>query len=187
MTPKFGPDLELPAELRAIAEKNVAQARQAFDTLFDTAREAVGESEGRLEEVRSGLRGLRQKTLGLVESNFNASFEFLNKLVQAKSPQEVLTLQTEFLSRQMQAVTEQATALGSDARSLGETTVRSLDEHARALADRVKALGALAAQQAHSTAADVKSAGEAASRDVQATTEQAAQNVENTFDPNRTY
>lgn len=176
MTSKFGPDLELPAELRAIAEKNVAQARQAFDTLFDTARDAVGDSEGRLEEVRTGLRTLRQKTLGLVESNFNASFDFMNKLVQAKSPQEVLTLQTEFLTKQLQAVTDQAAALGNDARSLGETTVRTLDEHAKALAERVKALGTLAAQQAQSAAADVKAAGESV-----------AQAAENTYDPNRTY
>ncbi|GGF59904.1 hypothetical protein GCM10007301_19540 [Azorhizobium oxalatiphilum] len=187
MTPKFGPDLELPAELRAIAEKNVAQARQAFDTLFDTAREAVGDSEGRIEEMRTGLRDLRQKTLGLVETNFNASFDFLNKLVQAKSPQEVLTLQTEFLTRQMQAVSEQAAALGSDARSLGETTVRTLDEHARALAERVKALGAVAAQHAKSAAEDVKAAGSAATRDAQAATEQATQAAENFNDPNRTY
>ncbi|MGU3493515.1 phasin family protein [Xanthobacteraceae bacterium A53D] len=180
MTPKFGPDLELPAELRAIAEKNVAQARQAFDTLFDTARDAVGESEGRLEEMRSGLRGLRQKTLGLVESNFNASFDFMNKLVQAKSPQEVLTLQAEFVTRQLQAVSEQTAALGSDARSLGESTVRNLDEHARALAERVKALGALATQQAQSAAADMKAAGSAATKDAQATAQQASE----TFDPN---
>ncbi len=176
MTSKFGPDLELPAELRAIAEKNVAQARQAFDTLFDTARDAVGDSEGRLEEVRTGLRSLRQKTLGLVESNFNASFDFMNKLVQAKSPQEVLTLQTEFLTRQMQAVSEQAAALGTDARSLGESTVRTLDEHARALAERVKALGTLAAQQAQTAASDAKAAGESF-----------VQSTENTYDPNRTY
>lgn len=187
MTPKFGPDLELPAELRAIAEKNVAQARQAFDTLFDTAREAVGESEGRLQEVRTGLRDLRQKSLGLMEANFNAGFDFMNKLVQAKSPQELLTLQAEFLTRQMQAVSEQAAVLGSDARSLGETTVRSLDEHARALAERVKALGAMAAQHAQSTAADINTAGGAATRDVQAAADQAAQATENVYDPNRTY
>ncbi|TCT01581.1 phasin family protein [Aquabacter spiritensis] len=158
MTGKFGPDFELPAELRAIAEKNVAQARQAFDTMFDTARSAVGDSEGRMEEVRSGMKELRQKTLGLVEANVNASFEFLTKLVQARSPQEVLSLQTAFVTEQVQAVASQAAALGSDARTLGESTVRSLDEHARALSERVQALGAAATAHAKSVAEDMQSA-----------------------------
>lgn len=169
MTAKFGPDLELPPELRALAEKNVAQARQAFDTLFDTARTAVGESEGRLEEVRTGVKELRQKTLGLVEANVSASFDFLGRLVQAKSPQEVFTLQAEFLKKQVEAVAAQAAAIGSDARSLGESTARTLDEHARALAERVQALGAAAAQQAKTVtdefqAAAFKTAKEAAEK-----------------------
>ncbi|MFG1463037.1 phasin family protein [Xanthobacter sp. DSM 24535] len=187
MTTKMGPDLELPAELRAIAEKNVTQARQAFDTLFDTARSAVNESEGRIEEVRSNIRELRQKTLGLVESNVNASFDFLNKLVRAKSPQEVLSLQAEFVTAQVQAVASQAAALGSDARNLGESTVRSLDEHARALAERVQALGAAAAQHAKSTAESAQAAGTAAAHDVKASAQQAANQFDQPNDPNRTY
>ncbi|OYX13033.1 MAG: hypothetical protein B7Z15_08690 [Rhizobiales bacterium 32-66-8] len=129
MSAKFGSDLEMPPELRAIAEKNVAQARQAFDTLFDTARTAVGESEGCIEEVRSGMKDLRQKT---------------------------------------------------DARNLGESTVRTLDEHARALAERVQALGAAATQHAQSAAEDFKTAGNAMAQNVQKATEQAT-------DPNKTY
>lgn len=187
MTNKFGPDLELPAELRAIAEKNVAQARQAFDTLFDTARSAVGESEERMKEVHSGMKELRQKTLGLVEANVNASFDFLNKLVQAKSPQEVLSLQAAFVKDQVQAVASQAAALGSDARTLGESTVRSLDEHARALSERVQALGAAATAHAKSVAEDMQSAGATAAKNMQNAAEKAAEAAPKPYDPNQTY
>jgi len=180
MSAKFGSDLEMPPELRAIAEKNVAQARQAFDTLFDTARTAVGESEGRIEEVRSGMKDLRQKTLGLVEANMAASFDFLQKLVKVRSPQEMMALQAEFVTQQMQAISSQAAVLGSDARNLGESTVRTLDEHARALAERVQALGAAATQHAQSAAEDFKTAGNAMAQNVQKATEQAT-------DPNKTY
>jgi len=180
MSTKFGPDLEMPPELRAIAEKNVAQARQAFDTLFDTARTAVGDSEGRIEEVRSGMKDLRQKTLGLVEANMTASFDFLQKLVKVRSPQEMMALQAEFVTQQMQALSSQAAVLGSDARNLGESTVRTLDEHARALAERVQALGAAATQHAQAAAEDFKTAGNAMAQNVQKATEQA-------IDPNKTY
>ncbi len=187
MTTKFGPEMELPPEMRAIAEKNVAQARQAFETLFSNAREAVGDTEGRFEQVHSGMRDLRQKTLGIVESNVSASFDFLHKLVAAKNPQEMMSLQAEFLTTQMQAMAEQAKSLGADARSLGETTVKSLDQHARALAERVQALGATAAQNAQAAAEDMKTMGETAMREMKTGADKMAQNADKTFDPNRRY
>lgn len=173
MSSKSGPELELPPEVRAIAEKNVAQARQAFETLFDGARKAVGDTEGSIEDVRTGFKELRQKTLGLVEANVAATFEFLNKLVSAKNPQEVLSLQAEFLSSQMQVAAEQARTLGSEAKAFGESAVRNLDQHNRALAERVKELTATAAQNAQAAALDMKSLGEAAFKGAKAAAEQA--------------
>ena len=170
---KIGPDLELPAEMRAVAEKNVAQARQAFETLFKSARDAVGDGEGRLEEMRTSMKDLRQKTIGLMEANVAASFDFLHKLVAAKSPQEMMSLQAEFLSSQMQAVAEQAKSLGAEAKALGESTVRTLDEHGRALAERVKTLSATAAQNAQAAAQDLKVMGETAMREAKSAAEQA--------------
>ncbi len=178
MTTKFSPNLELPEEVRAVAEKNVAQARQAFETLFKNALDAVDEGEGRLEEVRSGVLELRQKALSQMEANVDASFAFLNKLVTARTPQEMLSLQAEFLSSQMQKAAEQAKVLGADVKSLGETTAKSLDQHARALADRVKTLSAAAAESAQSAAQDLKTVGESVIRE-------AKTNAEKALDPNK--
>lgn len=183
MTTNFGQDMELPPEMRAIAEKNVAQARQAFETLFSSAREAVGDTEGRFEQVRAGMRDLRQKTLGLVEANVAASFDFLHRLVAAKSPQEMMTIQADFLKSQMQAMAAQAQSLGADARALGESTVKGLDENARTLASRIQALGATAAENVQAAAKDMQSMGETAVREMQAGAEKLAQNVEKSMDP----
>lgn len=182
---KLGPDLELPAEVRAIAEKNVAQARQAFETLFENARETVGKTEDQLEEVRSGILDLRGKAISLLEANVEASFDFLTRLAAAKSPQELVTLQAQFLSDQLKTVAEQAQSLGADAKSLSEVTARSLGEHARTLADRVKTLSAAAAQSAQSAAQDLKTLGESAAREVKASAEQAVNAVQQSVDPNR--
>ncbi|MFG1371440.1 phasin family protein [Xanthobacter oligotrophicus] len=184
MTTKFGPDLELPAEMRAIAEKNVAQARQAFETLFQNAREQVGDTEGHFEDVRTGIKDLRQKAIGLMEANVEASFDFLHRLVAAKSPQEMMSLQAEFLTSQMKSVADQAKSLGVDAKSLGETTVRSLDEHARTLAERLKTLAAAATESAQAAAQDFKAVSEKAVRDAKTAAEHAASNV---TDPNQSH
>lgn len=157
---KFAPNLELPAEVRAVAEKNVAQAREAFETLFKNTRDVVGDSEGKIAEVRTGVNDLRHKAIGLMEANVEAGFDFMQKLVSAKTPQEILGLQAEFLSSQVQKVAEQTKALGADAKVLGEATVRNLDEQARALAERVRELSAAAAKSAQLAAQDLKTVGE---------------------------
>jgi len=166
MTTKFGPDMELPAEMRAIAEKNVTQARQAFETLFSNARQAMGEGEGALDEVRSGVRDLRTTAIGLMQANVEASFEFLNKLAAAKSPQDMVALQAQFLSDQMKVMAEQAQTLGGEAKTLGETAARNFSEHAKTLAERVQTLSAATAQSAQEAAQDLKAMGEAAVREV---------------------
>lgn len=185
MTTKFGPDLELPTEMRALAEKNVAQARQAFETLFKNARDTVGDTEGRLEEVRSGILDLRQKAIGLMEANVEASFDFLHRLVAAKSPQDMMSAQAEFLTTQMKSLAEQAQTFGADAKTLGEATVRTFDEHTKVLAERLKTLAAAAAQNAQTAAQDIKNVGETAARDAKATAEHAATTAADATDPNR--
>ncbi len=160
MTNSFVPNLELPAEVRAIAEKNVAQARQAFEALLQNARENVGEGGGYLDEMLASVQGARTRALGLMQANMEANLDFLQKMVAAKNPQDMMTLQAAFLSRQMQTAAEQARTLGADAKGLGEVAMRTLDEHSRALAERVKTLSAAAAQNAENAAQDMKTVGE---------------------------
>lgn len=160
MPNSFVPNLELPAEVRAIAEKNVAQARQAFEALFQNARATVGEGESHLDEVLASVQGLRTKALDLMQNNMEASFDFLHKMVSARSPQDVLGLQAAFLSQQMKVAAEQARSLGQDAKGLGEASMRSLDENTRILTERVKTLSAAAAQNAQNAAEDLRNVGE---------------------------
>ena len=55
------------------------------------------------------------KVMGFAEQNINNSFEFAQKLVRAKDIQEVLLLQQQFLTSQLQAMQAQAKDLGATA------------------------------------------------------------------------
>ena len=55
------------------------------------------------------------------QKNIASSFEFVQKLVQAKDFQEVLKLQTEYVKNQMQVLSEQA-------KDLSETTAKAARE-----------------------------------------------------------
>lgn len=53
--------------------------------------------------------------MAYAEKNMTATFEFAQKLLLAKHPADVMRLQSEFLSRQMHALSTQAQDLGQSA------------------------------------------------------------------------
>jgi phasin len=103
---------EIPPEMRAMAEKGVEQAKQAFDGFISAAHNAVNAFEGQAETARKGAKDVAEKAITFAGQNIASSFELAQQLVHAKDVQEVLRLQTEFIRRQMQVFTEQAKDLG---------------------------------------------------------------------------
>ena len=103
---------EIPPEMRAFAEKSVEQARQAFDGFISAAHRAVSAFEGQAESARKGAQDVTEKAIVFAQNNIATSFDFAQKLVQARNVEEVLKLQADYIKAQMQALTEQAKELG---------------------------------------------------------------------------
>ena len=104
---------EIPPEMRAFAEKSVEQARQAFDGFISAAHQAVSTFEGQAETARKGAKDVTEKAMTFAERNIASSFELAQQLVRAKDAQEVMSLQADYIKRQMQALAEQAKELGA--------------------------------------------------------------------------
>ena len=111
MAKQAGGGFEVPREMRALAEQSVDQARKAFDTFVEAAQKAAASIEGQTSAVQTSAKDIRQKAMGFAEKNVATSFEFAQRLVQAKDIEEVTRLQAEFVQRQIQALTEQAQEL----------------------------------------------------------------------------
>jgi len=107
--------MAMPEEIRAFIEQSVQQARTAFDGIFDAAHKAIGQFEGSAKAARSAATEIADKSVAYAEKNMNATFEFAQKLMQAKDPAEVMKLQSEFLGRQMQTISAQVQELGQSA------------------------------------------------------------------------
>ncbi len=105
-------NLEIPAEIRDFAEKTVDQARKAFDSFVAAAQKATSQSEAAAESMTSNAKEVSAKAIGFAEANVKAAFDLADKLVQAKDPKEILSIQSEFLKNQVASVQEQAKALG---------------------------------------------------------------------------
>jgi len=105
----------IPNEVRAFAEQSVQQARKAFEGFIDAANKAMGHVQGQAAAAQGGATEIAQKSMAYAEQNVAASFEFAQKLMQAKDGSELMALQSEFLGRQMQALSAQVQELGQSA------------------------------------------------------------------------
>jgi len=106
------PQLEIPKEMRAVAERSVEQAKAAFNTYMQAAQEAVSSFGGRVEKSQAGALDISKTAMSFAERNVLSAFEFAQKIVQAKDVQELLRLQTEFVQSQMQVLPAQVKDLG---------------------------------------------------------------------------
>jgi phasin len=103
---------EVPAEMRAAAERSITEARQAFDRIMEAAKSGIGAAEGHGRAVQEGARDVNATVIGFAEQNIASAFEYAQKLMQAKDPQTLMQLQIEFIKTQMQGLSEQAQVLG---------------------------------------------------------------------------
>jgi phasin len=105
----------MPKELRAFVEQSVTQAKHAFDGFIQAANQAMGQFEGQAQAARGGANEIAHKSMAYAEQNMAATFEFAEKLMQAKDATEVMRLQSDYLGRQMQALSTQVQELGQSA------------------------------------------------------------------------
>jgi phasin len=105
----------MPNEVRAFVEQSVTQARTAFNSIAEAANQAVSQWQGRTQSARSGAAEIAHKSMAYAEKNMAATFDFAQKLMRAKDPTEVMRLQSEFLTSQMQTLSAQAQELGQSA------------------------------------------------------------------------
>jgi phasin len=101
----------LPDMLK-LAEQSVEHAKQAFDDWMTATKRAVSAVEGQTAAVHSNARELQRQALGFAERNVRSSFEFAQRLMQARSPEEAAKLHADFISEQMRVLGDQARELG---------------------------------------------------------------------------
>jgi phasin len=87
------PKLEVPPELRDLAEKTIEQAERAFGMFFDAASKSMTSIPGPGTEIS-------KQALTFTEQNMKAAFEHARKLVHATDLQEAMRIQSEFLRSQ---------------------------------------------------------------------------------------
>lgn len=101
---------EIPSDMRALAEKSVEQAKQAFDIFISAAQHAVT-AENQAASAQAGAKEVGELAMGFAERNIASTFEFAQKLLRAREPEDVLALHADFVNSQISTLTEQAKEL----------------------------------------------------------------------------
>ena len=115
MTKESATRFEIPSDMRALAEKSVEQAKQAFDIFISAAQHAVSTAETQAASAQAGAKEVGELAMGFAERNIASSFEFAQKLLQAREPRDVVTLHTDYVNTQIATLTDQAKELSSRA------------------------------------------------------------------------
>lgn len=116
-------NLEIPNEVRQLAENSVGEAKKAFDNFIAAAQKATASMEQQAAAAQSSSKEMHSKIRTFAERNVATCFEFAQKFIHAKNVQEVMQLQGELVKAQMQAITEQTAELAKAAvKSVVEAT-----------------------------------------------------------------
>lgn len=115
---------EIPADMRKFAEQSVAQARQAFEGFMSAANKAVVDMEARTTMASSGMMDVSSRAVSFAQRNIATSFDFAQKLVQAKNVQEVVKLHQDYIQEQIRALNEQAKELSEVAAQMTRETTK---------------------------------------------------------------
>lgn len=103
---------DIPQEMREFADKSVEQARKAFDGFVGAAQRTVSAMDASAGSVKPSAHDVGRKAIAFAETNVAASFDYAQRLVQARDMAEVMDIQTRFLQDQMKAMEQQARELG---------------------------------------------------------------------------
>jgi phasin len=104
--------LEIPKEMRSMAEASFVQARKTFETFLENAEATAGSMEQRGETMRAGAKDVSARVVGYAEKNVQASLDYAQSLLHAKDLPEVMKLHSEYVTTQMRSLAEQASEMG---------------------------------------------------------------------------
>jgi hypothetical protein len=109
---------------REFAEQTLNQSKAALDAFLKASNKIAKAFEGQSSAVR-------EQTTVLTEKALSNSVDFGQKFLHAKEPDELVRLQTEFMSQQAQIFAEQTRELGQKIQSATQTAYSTLTDAAR--------------------------------------------------------
>jgi phasin len=117
---------EVPEQVRAFAEKGVSQARESYTKFKDAAETHNSTIEAVFTTATKGATDYSAKLLDIVKANTNATFDFAQELVGAKSVPQAMELWSAHAKKQVETITAQTKELAELSQKIATETVEPI-------------------------------------------------------------
>ena len=117
---------EVPAEMQVLAQDSVAKARDAYAKWNAGAEKGARALEELIHLAQAGTKSVGDKALGNVLVNTEAAFDAADRLARAKTLQEAVQLQADFVQTQLGIAGAQGKALFELTLKVAKTTADGL-------------------------------------------------------------
>jgi phasin len=104
----LGFDTAVPEGVRALAQKTLAQSRQAYDNSLDAFDASLTTFEKSFDAADQGAAAFNRKIVDIARRNVDASFDLASSLAGARNLTDIVELQAAFWRQQFGALTAQA-------------------------------------------------------------------------------
>ena len=105
------PRFEMPVVIRDFVEKGGTQAKENYEKLKIATDQVTNMVEASYSSAVKGAADYNHKIFEVTRVNSNAGFDFIGKLVAAKSPSEAVELSTAHTRQQFETVSTQSKEL----------------------------------------------------------------------------
>jgi phasin len=101
-------DNSVSETMRGLAEKNLAQTREAYDRSKDAFDASATTFERSFDAAGQGVAAFNRKIIDIARRNIDASFDLAKSLAGAKNLADIVELQAAFWRKQFGVLTAQA-------------------------------------------------------------------------------
>ena len=105
--------VEIPQAMREQAEQNLKQAHAAYEQLTDFVTKAMGAWMGAMPSnpMAAGFKDVQGRAMQIAKEDAESVFTFAGKISNVLTPQDIVTLETQFAQDRMQALVTQTQQL----------------------------------------------------------------------------
>ena len=127
----LGLDTAIPESVRALAEKTVAQTREAYDRSKDAFDASVTTFERSFDAAGQGATAFNRKIVDIARRNVDTSFDLAKSLAGSKNLSEMVELQAAYWQKLLGALTSQAEEVRALSTKMAAAAVEPLKEQVK--------------------------------------------------------
>jgi phasin len=125
-------DTTVPESVRALAEKTVNQARDAYEHGKESLEVAIDALERSFDAAGQGATAFNRKLIDIAQRNLNSGFDLAKSMASAKNLAEIVELQSAFVRSQFGVFSSQASEIRAlTTKIAADTTEPIKDQMAR--------------------------------------------------------